>query len=154
MTAFIGDYVTTGGGTYEMVRTFDGVPYFNLVGTRQGILTGRFFSRFDTELSRLDCILYEVLGTSGTLYGVPSLNDLVVVNNPDLGTLKTIEDLYETCFPMQMMRLLERTFHAAQYEGAIHFDNEVKDWSEYRLHVQEEFFKAYIATGRQAVGKR
>lgn len=148
MSACIGDYVTTTKDTYEMERTWDGVPFFNRVGIRQGILTGRFFSRFDTELSGIDCVLYEVLGEAGT-YAVPNLGDLTVVKDTTLSIKKRIEDLYETCFPMQVMRFAENLFYAAQHDAAKSF-REVKDWNDYKKHAQDEFLKVYIATGRSA----
>ena len=146
MTAIIGDYVTTTAETYELERSFDGVPFFKPVGIRQGVLTGRFYSKFDTELSGLDCILYEVLGEAGT-YAIPYIHGLVKVDYAYLPSSikKTIEDLYETCYPMQMMRLMKRAFE---------IDSSINSWDGSASHWQDEFFKAYLATGMQAVGRR
>lgn len=144
MTALIGDFVTTSAETYEEQRDAFGVPFYNKVGIRQGVVTGEFFDEFDTELSGLKCILYVVRGESGKKYGVKSLEDLTVVTNPPLNF---IEDLEKKIFSLRMIGLLRDAYFEDR-----EFPME-KDWLEVKQKYHDEFMKAHLKTGRKAANR-
>lgn len=105
----VGDYVTTTPETYEVVNDGFGVLYFKKVGVRQGIVTGHVYSKFETELSRIETQLWGIAGVDNS-YAVPSLDDLVKVDNPpDLDGLLNVNG----SFPTAAVKLLRSAMQEA-----------------------------------------
>ena len=135
--AKIGDYVTTNSdATYEVMTDCYGVLFFQKIGVRQGILTGKKYSKFDTELSGISIEMYQIQGEAGT-YAVPDIGlfDLCVVpdNNLFPHTLKFAEKIRNNSFHYGIAKLLEKAYKEGYLSGASTYIGELDSDEDMRI---------------------